>query len=323
LRRKKYSFRDIARELKRSASTIHDEIKLNSTKRKYDPVKAHHKAYVRRKYSKYQGMKIVQNRQLRDFVERELLRDQSPANISGRIKKYEKHLPAVSKNIVYRYIKSPYGRRIEHYRVKRKTRRWRRRAKSKKLQDRTFIDKRPEYINKRKRIGDAEADFLMSGKTGKGVILNITDRKSRAIFLERIIVVTTDNVALAFKRIKRRFSELRTVTTDNDLLLQFHKKLEKSLGIKIYFCHPYHSWEKGTVENSNKYVRRDIPKGSNISKYSKKFIQKIEIKLQQRFMRCLNHLTPYETLQKYRKIKKRRGAALKKQNLGVRIGGGQ
>ncbi len=248
----------------------------------------------------------MQNRKLRKFVEEKLYDDQSPTNISGRIKKHEKHLVPVSKDSVYRYIKSVYGRRIEAYRAKRKTRRRRRRVRGKNLQGRTFIDKRPEYINKRKRIGDSEADFLLSGKSGRGVILNVTDRKSRAPFLEQIIVVTTGNVELALKRIEKRFPELRTITTDNDLLFQFHKKLEKSLGIKMYFCHPYHSWEKGTVENTNGYVRRDIPKSSDISKYSKKFIRKIENKLQRRFMNRLNHLTPYEVLKNHLKQKKRR-----------------
>ena len=248
---------------------------------------------------------------MQEFVEKSLYNDQSPPNISGRIKKHEKHLPSVSKDSIYRYIKSVYGRRIEAHRRKQKTRRCRRRAKSKKLQDRTFIDKRPEYINKRRRIGDAEADFLLSGKTGKGIILNITDRKSRAPFLEQIIVVTIPNVHRAFLKIKKRFPELKTITTDNDLLLQCHKELEKLLEIKIYFCHPYHSWEKGTVENSNGYVRKDIPKGSDISRYSKRFIEKIERKLQARFMDCLNHLTPYEVLKNHRKQKKRRSAERK------------
>lgn len=302
----------MAKTLERSVSTISDEIRINSTKKKYDPAKAHHKAYARRKYSKYQGMKIVQSRKLREFIEAKLYDDQSPPNISGRIKKHEKHLPFVSKDSIYRYVASVYGRRIEAHRAKRKNRRrGRRRTSLKKLQDRIFIDKRPEYINKRKRIGDAEADFLVSGKSGKGIILNVTDRKSRAPFLERITVVTIANVHAAFKQIKKRFPELRTITTDNDLLLQRHKELEKLLEAKIYFCHPYHSWEKGTVENTNGYIRKDIPKGSDISRYSKQFISSIEKKLQRRFVVCLNHLTPCETLQKHRQQKKRQSAEKK------------
>ncbi|MDP3052102.1 MAG: IS30 family transposase [bacterium] len=284
-----------------------DEIKLNSANGIYDPAKANAKSHVRRKYSKFQGMKIVQNSELQKFVETELYHDQSPANIAGRIQKHEKHLVSASKDSIYRYIKSVYGRRVEVYRRKRKTRRWRRsRAKGEKLKDRTFIDKRPQFINRRLRIGDAEADFIVSGKTGKGIILNVTDRKSRAPFLEQIIEVTTKNVELAFKRIKKRFPELKTITTDNDILLRFHKRLEKILGVKIYFCRPFHSWEKGTVENANGYVRKDIPKGSDISKYSKRFIRRIEEKLQRRFMDCLDHLTPLEVIEDYRETKNAR-----------------
>ena len=167
------------------------------------------------------------------------------------------------------------------------------------------------FINKRQRIGDTEADFLLSGKSGKGIILNVTDRKSRVPFLEQIIDVTTDNVELAVRNIKKRFPELKTITTDNDILFQFHKEIEKSLGIKIYFCHPYHSWEKGTVENANGYIRKDIPKGSDISRYSKRFIHSIEAKLQRRFMDCLDHFTPYEVLKNYRQQKKRQSAKRK------------
>ncbi len=279
---------------------------MNSVKGKYDPFKAHGKAYARRKYSKYQGMKIAQHGPLRQFIEDGLYDSQSPPNLSGRIKKHEKRLPPVSKDSIYRYLKSVYGRRIEAFRKKKKARRFRRRGKSKKLADRTFIDKRPEFINQRQRIGDAEADFLVSGKSGKGIILNVTDRKSRTPFLEQIIVVAKSNVQAAFQRIKKRFPELKTITTDNDILFQSHKELEKLLKVKIYFCHPCHSWEKGTVENSNGCARKDIPKGSDLSRYPKRFIRSIERKLQRRFMACLGHFTPREVIENHRKQKKRR-----------------
>lgn len=309
MRRKKYSFREIAKTLKRSVSSIFDEIKINKVKGRYDPGKAHHKAYVRRKYSKYQGMKIVQNVKLQKFVEEKLYDDQSPPNIAGRIVRHEKQLPSVSKNSIYRYIKSVYGRRVEAYRKKKKARRWKHRAKSKKLADRTFIDQRPEFINKRRRPGDTEADFIESGKAGKGIILVAADRKIRISFLERIIKIKIDNVHRSFEKIKKRFPEMKTITTDNDLLLQKHKELEKLLNVKIYFCHPYHSWEKGTVENTNRHIRRDIPKGSNISKYSPKFIKQLEEKLNRRTMKCLNYLTPSESLNKERGKQKKRQRA--------------
>jgi len=267
---------------------------------------------VKRKYAKTQDKKIVENPKLWDFIEKHLFDDQSPEAISGRITKHEKSLPSISKNSILRFIDSVSGRRIRNHREKRKSRRNGRRQKAKaKLKDRKFIDKRPRSIEKRQIIGHAEADFIVSGKTGRGIILNVVDRKSRSSFLEKITNVSIKNVHKAFVKIKKRFPELKTITTDNDLLFALHEELEQLLDVKIYFCHPYHSWEKGTVENSNKYVRRDIPKGSDVSKYSHQFIRKIEHKLNRRFMRCLNHLTPAEVLKAYRK-QKRRTSVVKK-----------
>ncbi len=278
-----------------------DEIRLGSVRGVYDPRKAHHKAYVRRWRSKYQAMKIVENRDLRDFVENKLLRDDSPVNISGRIRSHEKTLPRVSKNSIYRYIRSPYGRRIEAYR-KRK-RRKRQRPKSEKLNDRVFIDKRPVYIDIRKRIGDTEGDFIVSGRSGKGMLLVVTDRKSRIPYIEKILPVSIAETHSAFLRIKKRFPEWKTMTTDNDILFRHHRELARLLNIKIYFCHPYHSWEKGTVEKMNREIRRDVPKGSNLSKYSRRFIHSVEEKLQGKIYKILGFRTPFEVLDRHRKRK--------------------
>lgn len=80
---KNYSLREIARALGRSISTISDEIKRNSINVKYNPTKAQHKSYVRRKNSKYQGRKIVLDSNLRSFIEHWLYDDQSPGrNVS-------------------------------------------------------------------------------------------------------------------------------------------------------------------------------------------------------------------------------------------------
>jgi IS30 family transposase len=198
-----------------------------------------------------------------------------------------------------------YGRKIEVHRLLKKRRRYRKRGSKKSLSQRTFIDKRPVYINTRSRIGDVEADFVLSGKKGKGILLTVADRRSRISCIEQILRVTIQNVHRAFMRIKKRFPEMRTVTTDNDLLFERHKELEKILHIRIYFCHQYHSWEKGTIEHINGVIRRDIPKGSDISNYSKKFIMKLEAKLNRRPMECLKDRMPQEVLDIYRKRIKR------------------
>ena len=304
---KGHSKRDIARQLGRSHSNILDEIRRNSIRNKYDPRKADHKAYVRRHEAKYQGMKIAEHNELQKYIDENLYDDKSPESIAGRITKHEKHLPSVSKNSIRRYIKSIYGRKVEYHRIQqRRKRKWRKkRLKVTRLEDRVFIDKRPKYIQNRKYVGDAEADFLLSGKAGVGIILSLVDRKLRVSFLEQILEVTIANVHRAFQRIKERFPELKTITTDNDILFKFHKELEKLLSVKIYFCHPYHSWEKGSIENTNKYVRKDIPKGSDISKRSKRFIKRLEDKLNRRYMKVINYKMPQEMLNEHRKRKKR------------------
>jgi len=203
-------------------------------------------------------MKIVENGKLQDTIEKLLYDDQTPEAIAGKLRNEGAW---ASKDSIYRYIKSVYGRRVEAYRKKQKKRRTRKRPRVCKLKDRTFIDKRPMIINTRKRIGDVEADFIVSGRNGRGILLVVVCRKARITFIEQITTVNIENVHSAFQKIKLRFTEMKTITIDNDILLQKHKELEKLLNVKIYFCHPYHSWEKGTVENANKHMKRSIVPG--------------------------------------------------------------
>lgn len=306
--------REIAGTLDRSVSTISDEIMRNSIHGTYDATKAAHKAYVRRKYAKYQGMKIVENPALRKRVEDLLLQGRSPEAIAGRITHKERHLPSISGDSIERFLKSIHGRKIESTRRTQKAKRQRRKRRKKvtQLTDRKFIDVRPSIINTRGRVGDAEVDFIVSGRDGHGILLTVADRKLRTSFIEQILIVTIRETEKACVRIKKRYPEWRTMTTDNDLLWQHHLRLEKLLGITIYFCHPYHSWEKGTIENTNGEVRIDIPKGSDISQYTKRTIQKIETKLNDRFMECLGFATPAEVLITHRRRKNARDARRKK-----------
>ena len=96
---------------------------------------------------------------------------------------------------------------------------------------------------------------------------------------------------------------MKTVTTDNDILLRMHKTLEKLLKLKIYFCHPYHSWEKGSIENLNKQIRKYIPKGSDLSQYDKEYISLVEEKCNERFMKVLKYKSPKEKLKEHRERK--------------------
>lgn len=289
--------------LNKSVSTISDELARNSRQGNiYEPEFAHHKAYVRRQNASFKGQKIVRDRNLRQFIEQSLIEGKTPETISGRLKNQEKSLPYVGKNTIYRYQQSPYGKMLG-LKKKKKKRKFGYQAK-KELKDRNFIEKRPKIVDLRQRVGDMEGDFLISGRGGQGVLLVVVCRKLRVVFLEIIHKATVQNVHKSFFKIKRRFPEMKTLTLDNDLLFNGHRELEKLMNVKIYFCNPYHSWEKGTVENTNKYIRKHIPKGSDLSRYSKDEIKIIEEALNTRFMKCLHYKTPLEILQEHRRNKK-------------------
>lgn len=286
----------------RSASAICDEININKVNGIYDSPKAQHKAYVRRHNASFRGQKIISNEKLRSFVESNLLDGQSPEAISGRIKFQDKHIPYVSKDVIYQFLRGPYGKIIGLQLKKKKHHRGCKKVT--KLKDRTFIDKRPKIIEERGRIGDVEADFIVSGRDGKGILLTVICRKIRVAFLEIIYDVSIDEVHKSFVKIQKRFPEMKSITTDNDILFKMHKTLEKLLRLKIYFCFPYHSWEKGTVENVNGIIRRYIPKGSDISKYDEEHISLVEEKCNQRYMKVLKYKSPEEKLKEHRKRKR-------------------
>lgn len=163
-----------------------------------------------------------------------------------------------------------------------------------------YIDERPSVITNRERIGDLEVDFIMSGKSGSGCVLTAADRKLRVGFIRKILPVSVGNALKALEDIKQQLPELASITTDNDILWRYHKKLEAALGVPFYFCHAYSSWEKGSVENYNGQARKYIKKGSDISQYSDAYMQMVEQKLNSRYMAVIGYYTPQEALAVYR-----------------------
>jgi len=280
--------------LGRRKNVIWYETQKKRKGRPYDAEYAHHISYVRRKYSRAVGRTIALDTDLRSFVEKHLLDDQSPENISLRLKRIEKDVSYASASAIRRFIKSPYGRKIESHRAKVFKKKRHHRPSKPRIADKRLIDKRPSKINKRWGLGHMEGDFIVSGKSGKGIILGLRDRKIRKNLLERILPVSVRNVERALVRMKKRYSEMQTITFDNDILFLEHKRLERVLGIRIYFCHVHAPWEKPSIENLNKDLRRYVPKSSDISKYSKRFVQKLEAKMNRRFMDVLGSLTPDE-----------------------------
>lgn len=303
--REKRSIRFIAAKLGRSLSSISDEIKLNGISGIYGADKADHKAYVRRKYSKLQCLKVAMDKGLRNFVVENVLEDQSPEGISGRLKEVEKKLPYASFKAIYKFIRSPHGRLIEKHLYSKSVRK-KGGPKHKKpvtIDGRIMIDKRPKKVEKRREFGHFEADFIESGKDGKGSFLVLVERKSRYPFLKYLDKRDTQTVNRTVGELLAEVP-VKTLTIDNDLSFQKHERLSEIIGADIFFCHPQNPQEKPTVENRNKAIRRYLTKRSDLSEFSLEYIKEVESKLRNKFMSCLNFKTPKEVWDEQIKNKK-------------------
>jgi len=285
----------IARALGRSPSAISEELK-RSVRGAYDAKKAEHKAYVKRKYSKVQCMKVVKDDDLRPFVEKKLALDWSPEMISGRIKEVEKGLPQVSAKAVYKFVHSVYGRKLEKHLYRRRVKRkgGPKRGRKVVMDGRTSIEKRPKSVEKRKQFGHFEGDFIESGKDGTGSLLVLVERKTRYPFIAYLESKKTKDVSALLAHLLAGVP-IESLTLDNDLSFQKHQELSELLGVVVYFCHPYASSEKGTVENRNGRVRNlGIPKRTDLSTVPKETIRAIQEKLRNLPMKCLGWKTPQE-----------------------------
>ena len=304
LLKKDYSIRRIALRLNKTASAISQEIKRNRRSMnsksgvpgEYIASVASQKAKCRRREASRRYKAILGNPALRKFIDHALLGLQAPEAIAGRLKTGIENLPYVSRNSIERYLHSIHGEaiRVEIAAFKKKYRRRKNHNKKPVIDDRIFIDERPEVIQKRERVGDIELDFIVSGKNGRGRLVTATDRRTRKSFIRKLFPVTAENLKLTLLEIKQAFPELKSITTDNDVLFTQHNTLSQVLEVPIYFCNPYHSWEKGSIENLNKFIRKFIQKGSDIYLYTKDQLQKIEDLANSRYMQVLGYLTPEE-----------------------------
>ena len=300
------SLQEIARVLKRSVSSVSNEIRNNSVNGIYNTKKAQHKADVKREKSKRDCLKVAMDKELQNFVVNNILDHQSPEGISGRLREVEKNIEYASSKAIYKFVESSHGRQIEKHlysnSVKKKT--GRKRGTSIGIDGRVFIDKRPKHIEKRIEFGHFEGDFIESGKDGKGSLLVLVERKTRYPFLVYLEDKSTKNVNNLIEKLLHNI-QVESLTLDNDISFQKHKELSKLLNSNIYFCHPQSPNEKGTVENRNKAIRRYIKKKSDLSSFPLSYFKMVEEKLRTRFMTCLNFKTPQEEFEKELQKQKR------------------
>lgn len=91
-------------------------------------------------------------------------------------------------------------------------------------------------------------------------------------------------------------TKAHSMTLDNDIAFQHHTEIRDIMNIQTYFCHPYHSWEKGQIEYGNRMIRRYIPKKSRLANYSQNDIDRILEKINNTPRKCLGWKTPIQVL---------------------------
>jgi IS30 family transposase len=171
----------------------------------------------------------------------------------------------------------------------------------------TGIEQRPPEANDRSEYGHWEMDLVLSGRGAKAALLTMTERKSREEVIIKIWDKSQKSVKKALDGLEREigFREFRdkfkTVTVDNGSEFLDFAALEKSVGpgrpvprTKMYYAHPYSSWERGTNENHNKMIRRRIPKGSNMGRYSKARVKEVQDWMNDYPRKILGYKTPNE-----------------------------
>lgn len=154
------------------------------------------------------------------------------------------------------------------------------------IKSRVFIDKRPAVINKRLRIGDFEGDTLGIPKRTKETVAALVERKSRYILAKKIIQLKY--AMNTFKKLLRFVKNVLSLTLDNGVENARYQELK----IAAYFCHPYHSWEKGSIENVFGLIREYIPKKKDTALYTNEEISAIVELINNTPRKCLNFRTP-------------------------------
>jgi transposase, IS30 family len=263
----KVKLREIARFLLRSPNTVSREIKKNSVNGVYLANKADHRAYYKRWRSKKQCLKVAMDRFLCRFVDRKLREKWSPEQISGYLK-LEMGIGCSTK-CIYKFARS---RSMDRYLFWgwNNVRGGRKKYQYKTVKDgRKYIEERPPVLS----TGHFELDFVVS-KQNTSCFLVAVDRLTTLTFIRKLSNRKRDTIRVALSLMFRGV-DLRSITTDNDIAFVNWREIEFLLSTQVYFTHPYHSWEKGLVENTNRWIRCFVPKRRDIGTVSEEEIDEI------------------------------------------------
>ncbi len=276
--------RAIAEVLGRSPNTISREIERNSVHGSYVAEKANHKAYATRWRAKRDCLKVAMDAFLTPFVTEKLKKKWSPKQISGHLK--VEYGIICSAKAIYRFAESRCLESCLFWR-------WNKRKGGRKKDrhgtpkdGRAYIDERPVLTGE---VGHLELDFIVS-KLSSWVLLVVVDRVAKRTLIKKLPNRKRSTIRTALSALLKD-AVVRSITTDNDIAFTCWRELEVLLNTRIYFTHPYHSWEKGLVENTNRWIRCFVPKRRDIETVTEKEIEEILSFLNDRPRECLGFVS--------------------------------
>ena len=302
------SIRKIAKELGRSPSTISRELNRPEAlyyRGKYIGSQTDKKVRENWKKSHQRVNKYLSLRWVQDFIKNNLKYGYSPEIISHLLK--SEHGISLSHETIYIYIYSPKRKlwnlllRRPMGRIPRNPGRFTYRGSGKNIPNRVDIELRMEEANMRSEIGHFECDSIESKRVRgqqRSCLTVLVDRLSRKTIIKKTASKTSKSTSTSIiEALKPLSTNIKSITYDNGCEFTMHEKINKTLNIKSFFCKPYSSYEKGTVENINGLIRRFFPKGTDFDTISEEEIAYVENWINNRPMKILNYMTPEQVFQ--------------------------
>lgn len=258
--------------------------------KKYSAYKAHERMKFERT-TKCPPLKIQNDYEFINYIEKKIVNEKmSPDAILGEIKK--KNLvfkTSICTTTLYSYIDKGLFLHVtnKNLLVKGKRKNTKKKVRPvKKVSAGESIDNRPAQVENREEFGHWEMDTVIGTKRKGKVLFVFTERKTR----QEIILIGKDKTAITcvsiLNKLERRFGKnfsqiFKTITCDNGVEFSAYELMEASFRrkgnrTKIYYCHPYSSWERGSNENQNKFIRRFIPKGVSMANVTDKQMKEIQ-----------------------------------------------
>jgi IS30 family transposase len=300
--KEKKNAKDIAAAIGKSKRTIERElvrgtVSLLTSELEYKDqycADAAQRVYLERATAKGPGLKIGNDHALADYIEMRIVHDRyAPDAVIGEIRAKKLEFKAsICTKTLYNYIDQGVFANITNRDLP--VKKYKSKGKYKKVRichnnlRGTSIEERPAEIETREEYGHWEMDCVVGKQGGSGtVLLVLTERSSRQEIIRKMDDKTQQSVIKIMDKLETKYkkhfgTKFKTITVDNGSEFLDQKGLEKSLlkekqlRFKLYYAHPYSSWERGSNENNNRLIRRFVPKGTDIGNLSQREIQRIE-----------------------------------------------